>query len=101
MNLSLVKRPSAFLPVAMSLIALAMVPAHVAIFGFQHNEDEGAAAHIFQLLMVFQAPIILLFAMKWLPREPRQTLMVLALQIGAACAALGTLFFFEQVLGAV
>jgi hypothetical protein len=51
--------------------------------------------------MVFQAPIILLFAMKWLPREPRQTLMVLALQIGAACAALGTLFFFEQVLRAV
>ena len=101
MNLSLTKRPSAFLPVAMSLIALAMVPSHVAVYGFQHNQDEGTAAHIFQLLMVIQAPIILYFAMKWLPREPRQTVIVLALQIGAACAALGTLFLFENILKAV
>jgi len=104
MNLSLTKQPSADLPVAMSLAALALVIGYVAIYGYQTSgpqQDEGAAAHLFQLLMVLQAPIILFFALKWLPREPSQALAVLALQCGAWCAALGTLFLFEKVLGAI
>jgi hypothetical protein len=103
-NLSLTRRPSAYLPVAMSLIALALVLGYVAIYGTQSNpqpHDEGAAAHLYQLLMVLQGPIILFFALKWLPREPREALIVLALQGGAWCAALGTLFFFEKIVGAL
>ncbi len=104
MNLSLTKRPSAYLPVAMSLVALALVLGYVAVYGYKNSsqpQDEGAAAHLFQLLMVLQAPIILFFALKWLPREPREALTVLALQCGAWCAALGTLFLFEKVLAAI
>ena len=104
MNFSLLKRPSAFLPVSMSLGALALVLGYVALFGYQKSgpqQDEGAAAHLFQLLMVVQGPIILFFALKWLPREPREALTVLGLQLGAWCAALGTLFVFEKVLGAI
>ena len=103
MNLSLTKRPSAYLPVAMSLVALTLVLGYVAIYGFKSSQpqDEGAAAHLFQLLMVLQAPIVLFFALKWLPREPREALTVLALQLGAWCAALGTLFLFEKVLAAI
>lgn len=98
MNLSLTKRPSAYLPVAMSLIALALVVGYVAIYGTQSNpqpHDEGAAAHLFQLLMVLQGPIVVFFALKWLPREPRGALTVLVMQIAAWVAALGTLFMFE------
>ena len=104
MNLSLTKRPSAYLPVTMSLAALALVLGYVAIYGYRtgsQQQDEGAAAHLFQLLMVLQAPIMLFYALKWLPREPREALTVLALQFGAWCAALGTLFLFEKVLGAI
>jgi len=104
MNLSLTKRPSAYLPVTMSLAALVLVLGYVAVYGYRtssQSQDEGAAAHLFQLLMVLQAPIMLFFALKWLPREPRETLTVLALQFGAWCAALGTLFLFEKVLGAI
>jgi hypothetical protein len=104
MNLSLTKRPSAYLPVTMSLAALALVLGYVAVYGYRtgsQSEDEGAAAHLFQLLMVLQAPIMLFFALKWLPREPREALTVLALQLGAWCAALGTLFLFEKVLTAI
>jgi hypothetical protein len=89
---------------AMSLMALALVGGYVAVYGYKNSsqpQDEGAAAHLFQLLMVLQAPIILFFALKWLPREPREALTVLALQVGAWCAALGTLFVFEKVLGAI
>ena len=51
MNASLMKKPSAFLPIAMSLAALALVLGHAAMFGIVHEADERTAAHIFQLLM--------------------------------------------------
>ena len=82
------KQPSAWLPLAMSLAALALVLGHAAMFGVVHETDEGTAAHIFQLLMAAQVPIVIFFALKWLPRLPRETLLVLALQAGAALAAI-------------
>jgi len=87
------KQPSVFLPLAMSLAALAMVLGHAAIFGVVHEADEGTAAHIFQLLMAAQVPIVAFFALKWLARAPRQTLQVLALQAAAALAAIAAVFF--------
>lgn len=42
MNVSLMKQPSAFLPIAMPLAALALVLGYVAIFGVVHETDEGA-----------------------------------------------------------
>ena len=55
--------------------------------------DEGAIAHIWQLLMAGQLPLLAYFVIKWLPRVPRQTLYVLALQIGAALAAMVPVYF--------
>jgi hypothetical protein len=86
------KQPSAFLPLTMSLAALAIVLGHVVIFGAVREADEGTAAHVFQLLMIAQLPIIAFFAIKWLPRTPRQALQILALQAGAALAALAPVF---------
>jgi hypothetical protein len=77
---TILKRPSAFLPVAISFAALATVLGHVVVFGTAHEPDEGTAAHIFQLLMIGEVPIVVFFAIKWLPRAPRQALQVLALQ---------------------
>ena len=93
MNTSSIKRPSAFLPLAMSLTALAIVLIHVAIYGVIHEADEGAAAHLFQILMATQLPVVVFFAVKWLPRAPKQALQVLALQAGAALAAFAAVFF--------
>ncbi len=96
MNFStMMKEPSAFLPVAMSLAALATVLVHVAMFGAVREADEGTAAHIWQLLMIAQVPIIAFFAIKRLPRTPRQALQILALQAGAALAALAPVFFLN------
>jgi len=91
----LIKRPSAFLPVAMSLAALATVLLHVARFGVAREADEGAAAHIWQLLMAAQVPIIAFFAAKELPRAPKEALPVLALQLVAMLAALAPVFLLE------
>jgi hypothetical protein len=93
MNVSPMKQPSALLPLAMSLAALAMVLGHFAMFGIVHEADEGTPAHIFQLLMAGQVPVVVFFAIKWLPRAPRQALLVLALQAGAALAAFASVYF--------
>ena len=87
------KQASALLPLAMSLAALALVLGHFAIFGIVHQTDEGTAAHIFQLLMVAQVPIVAFFALKWLPRAPTKAVQVLTLQAAAALAAIVAVFF--------
>ena len=93
MNFSaIMKQPSGFLPVAMSLAALAVVLFHVAMFGAAREADEGTAAHIFQILLIAQLPIVAFFAVKWLPRAPSQALLVLTLQAGAGLAALTPVF---------
>ena len=96
MDVPSIKQPSAFLPIAMSLAAVIMVLVHFAIYGIVHETDEGAAAHIFQILMVAQLPIIAFFAIKWLPLAPKQALYVLALQAGAGIAAFAAVFFFTE-----
>ena len=90
--LTTLKHPSAFLPVAMSLGALATVLVHLALHGPAPQPDEGTAAHIWQLLMAGQVPIVLFFAIKWLPQSPRQAIFILALQVGAALAAVAPVF---------
>jgi hypothetical protein len=92
---SLIKKPSAFLPITMSLAALSTVLVFLALFGVVHETDEGTAAHIWQLLMGLQIPIIAFFAIKWIPRAPRQALYVLALQAGTALAALAPVYFLK------
>jgi len=89
------KHPSAFIPVAMSLAALAIVLGHVAMFGAAREADEGAAAHLWQLLMAGQVPIVAFFALRWLPQMPKQALQVLASQIVAALAALAPVYFLN------
>jgi hypothetical protein len=92
---TLLKKPSAFLPLAMSTAALATVVGYLAVNGVVREPDEGAAAHIWQMLMAGQVPIILFFAMKWLPTTTRQALVVLTLQAGAALSAMAPVFFLE------
>ena len=92
---AMLKKPSAYLPVAMSIAVLAMLFYVFLRFGVVHEADEGTAAHIFQILMAGQLPIIAFFAVKWLPRFPRQALEVLALQACAALAAMAPVFYFK------
>ncbi len=92
---ALVTKPSAFVPIIMSLTALTLVLGHVAMFGVVREADEGATAHLWQLLMAGQLPVLAFFAIKWLPRAPRQTLYVLSLQAGAALASLAPVFFLN------
>jgi hypothetical protein len=95
MNFSVMKPPSAFLPIAMSAAALALVLGHILIFGIVHEADEGTPAHVWQLLMAGQLPMVAYFALRWLPQAPGQALRVLALQVVAAMAACAPVYWFQ------
>ena len=93
--LTLGRRPSAFLPMAMSIAALVTVLGSIAASSgvVVRDTDEAAVAHIWQLLMAGQVPILAYFVIRWLPRAPRLTACVLALQVAAALAAMAPVYF--------
>lgn len=96
MNLAtMLRKPSAFLPLVMSIAALATVVIHIALYGIVREGDEGTAAHIFQLLISAEVPTVAFFIYKWLPRFPRPALETLTLQIVAVLAAFAPVYYFN------
>jgi hypothetical protein len=92
-NISLLMKPSAWIPLMMSLAALALVLVHAAMFGVVHEADEGTVAHIFQILITLQIPVVIYFAVKYLPKQPRQSLKIFALQAGAWITAIAAVYW--------
>ena len=90
-----VRKPSAVIPIAMSLAALGVVLAHLAIAGPAPQADEGTAAHLWQLLMAAQMPLLLFFAIKWLPKAHRKALYVVGLQAAALAASMAPVFLLK------
>jgi hypothetical protein len=89
------KHPSAFLPIVMSILALAIVIFHIAMYGTAREPDEGTSAHLWQLLTAGQIPIIAYFAIRWLAQAPRSALPVLALQAAAGLAAMAPVYLLH------
>ena len=95
MDTATLKHPSAWIPPAMSLTALAIVLIHIGIYGMARDANEGATAHLWQLLMAAQLPVIAFFAIKWLPSDARHALPVLGLQMTAVLAACAPVFLLH------
>lgn len=96
---TLLKRPSALIPLGMSAAAFSLILAVLSTVGVTHPQDEGAPARIFQLLILLQVPIVGFFAWKWLPRCPRPAGWVLLLQAAAAVLAVATIAWLESSWG--
>jgi hypothetical protein len=77
----------------MSGLALAIVILHIAIVGPARQPDEGAEAHLWQLLMAGQIPVIAYFVVSSLPQRPAAFAPVLGLQAIAALADLTVVFW--------
>jgi len=82
------KKLSAWSPVIMSIGALVLVGAQIAMHGTQPVSDEGALAHLWQLLVLGQVPIIGFFVFRWLKVYPRQGAIILVAQLLAVASAL-------------
>jgi hypothetical protein len=81
---SFLRAPSAWIPFALSFVALAMAIGYAALAGVVAHHDEGTPARTFQALLLVQAVAIAVFALRWLPRAPRWAGIVLVLQLVAA-----------------
>jgi hypothetical protein len=93
---SILKKPSAWVPIAMSLAVLAAWLIGIAAFGIPARQaDEGTGAHMFQIWFVLEVLMVAFFAIKWLPQRPKHAFLVLAIQIAVALAACAPVFFFK------
>lgn len=90
----LIGKPSAWLPVAFSAVALALVLFHLYAYGAVREADEGTSAHLFQAFVIVQLPIAAFFAIKWLPKSSKPALCVLALQTFALVSVIGSVYWF-------
>ncbi len=93
--MDLVKRPSAWIPIMLPIGILLMLLITLATTGLVRQEDEGVQAHLFQLWLVVEVVMIAFFALKWVPRAPKQALLILLAQIIASLAACFPVFYFN------
>ena len=89
------RRPSALVPLVLSGLALLTLVVAFASSGLQHQLDEGAAAHVWQLLMAGQLPFIAYFALRWIRRAVRIGLLVLVVQLVAAIVAFAPVYLLR------
>ena len=97
---SLFKKPSAWIPIALSIVMSAFIFTMIFIqvnqFGAIVREaDEGVGARLFQIWLVLEVFMVGFFAVKWLPIEPKQTIFILALQIIAILIACAPVFILK------
>lgn len=80
----------------MSVTAIIML-AEFLIFGgpVVHEQDEGFGAHMFQLLIMVEIPIIVYFVLTWYRRKPKQTIIVLSLQLITLIMAVAPVLIFQ------
>ena len=98
MTSSLLRKPSAWMPMVGSVAALGLILAYVATVGVSAapSPDEGAPARIFQFVMVGVAAAIAYFAVRWLPVAPKAATAVLALQVALAALPIITILLLER-----
>lgn len=92
---SLLKKPSAWIPIVLPLGILAMLFITLITSGFVRQEDEGAEAHIFQVWLFLEVILIAFFGIRWFPRMPKQALPLFAVQIILTLVACFPVFYFN------
>jgi len=92
---AMLRSPLTLAPILLPLFCIGMVLVHVARVGAGPQADEGTEAHLFQLIMALQGPLMIWFAAKWWSVRRRATLLVLGFQGAAAATALGLVFLYR------
>jgi len=91
-----IKQPSAWIPIALSLTVLTAFIITITISGPPAREpDEGTAAHLFQIWLVLEVFMVSIFALKWIPQNSKQALIIFAIQIIAVLAACYPVYYFK------
>ncbi len=89
------ERIAFIVPLAMAVAATALIPLHLMLVGPVPQADEGAAARLWQLLMLGQIPAIAYAAALHLRRDVRRGGLVVGLHLAVWCAALAPILILE------
>jgi hypothetical protein len=92
-----IRRPTAWLPFAVSLGALAFVLGYAAVSGSVAHQGERAPARLFQVLLLVDAVLIAVFAARWLPTMPKEATRIIAAQVLAASVPIVTVLYLESL----
>ena len=90
-----IHRISAIAPVVLSMLAVLLLAFALVTGWGQGNGDEGAAAHLWQLLIAAQAPFVLAFLATADWDRWRRVAGLFALQVGALALALAPVAYFR------
>lgn len=91
----LVRTPSAYLPLAMSVLALMLAFGSILLFGAARQADEGAAAHLFQLLVIGQVPLVAWSLFHHIKGDKALALAIFGLQAAFLGMALLPVWYFN------
>jgi hypothetical protein len=94
---SWIRRPTAWLPFLISIVALAFVDGYAATSGGAAHQEEHAPARTFQLLMLAEAILVVVFAARWLPKAPKRAAQIVAAQVLAASIPTATVIYLEAL----
>lgn len=95
MNQQKINRISGVIPIVMSLVAFGVVIVAVLTGWGKGDADEGAGAHIFQLLIAAQVPFILIYIATADWRKLGRVTGLMALQASGLVLAIGSVGFFK------
>ena len=91
--MNLLKRPSAWIPLALTGGMLVIFYLYFAgVILPDPAGDEGTGAHLFQLWLVLEFFAVVFFAFKWIPLQPREAFIILGLQILLALVPLSIVY---------
>lgn len=95
--LSILKKPSAWIPIALTVTIIAMMALYFAkVIPPEPPGDEGTMAHSFQLWAVLEFISVVIFAAKWLPSKQQEAWKIIALQIALAIIPFAIVWFLEH-----
>lgn len=90
-----INRIGAIAPPIMSLLAFCLVLIAVGTGWVAGMTDEGSAAHIFQLLIALQLPLIVAFLVTADWKQFLRVAVILSFQVAAIAFAFGPVAFFK------
>ncbi len=94
--MDLIKKPSAWVPIGLSLVVVGSFLIGMGLFGAPTREpDEGLAARLFQFWLALEVLLIAFFAARWLSQAPQQAFPILGVQITAVLAGCAPVYLLH------
>jgi len=96
MDSPLIKKPSAWIPIALSIVMLSVIGLYLTnVLPPDPTGDEGVGAHLFQIWLMLEVIFIPIFVIINITKNLRQTLLTLVIQVLLVLVVCAPVFYFK------